>query len=139
MYVFYALASFTTIVNRNYPIINIIYFNTFLFLIFYGTTVLASIHFIYSSLKYGNIYILGTKKVAIKNRIYENTSPKINKYCGGLTCIIYIDFYSNNKFVGRYFIQIFGLKVSKISEDVISRVLKRGSKFSKLVKSKKIV
>ena len=121
MYGFYLIAIIATIVNIHAPISNIIYFDLFLFCMFYGITVLVSLFYIYTSLKYGDICIVDQNKVMIKNRCYANITIKMHVYCGRFLCTKYINFYSDDKLIGRYFLHL-GYKVTHISEDMIKKI-----------------
>jgi len=122
MYGFYTIALLITIVKFDSPIINIIYFNGLLFLMFYGLAIIMSFFYIYTSLRYGDIYIYNHNRLMTENKFYDDVSIKIHRYCGRGSCSVYINFYSKEKFISRFYLEIFSHKTCEIAEDLIKKI-----------------
>ena len=126
MYLFYYFTfifGIAVLINANSKIYTLFFtIFGFLFLLIYVITVIISIFYIYTTFKYKDIYIYNNKKVMIKDKIYNNVSFKYHTFCVRAMCIEYIDFYSNNKFIGRYFIENFSYKICYLTKELLDYI-----------------
>ncbi len=98
-------------------------FDLVIFLLFYGFTAVGALHYIYTALKYKDILILTENRIVSNGKLYNDISTKSQEYCRGGLCNSYINFYSKEKLVARYYLNVYSYRLSELTQVLIEKIL----------------